>query len=386
MATRMSSLRDAGSVSPGASGPSDDRPRAMEPLAHAARRADSDEVRRLLAAGGDPNVYDPEIGTPLIAAIAPDSCIREWYEFGRIQGLPPLPDNWPPYLSADGNAAPLTSTTRMPTPRVEVIKLLLDHGADPNRFFIRRDRYYSGPSRAHKFWSIAPHAPGAAPGRPAFLGLTPLAAAARSGDPWLVSLLVESGADPNVVVARHALTEACSLPLGDASVTVEYLLSLGADPNGNGHGPRADLGNIPVPFSEVSSDGFTPLMGAVRWSKAGTHLTAMLIRAGANVNAVDRNGMSAIHYYAMNWQGPEAVLHHLIRAGANPSTLTQDGSSVCDLMLESMLEDGDPAWRIRSDYSDVPNYNPYQQDDDEYWELERAAARYFRWQKLLGAS
>src|SRR5262245_4426360 len=66
----------------------------------------------------------------------------------------------------------------------------------------------------------------------------------------------------------------------------------------------------------ADADGTTPLHGAVRRDDVAT--AKQLIKAGADVKAVTRYGVTPLGMAALN--GSAAMLRVLLDAGANPST------------------------------------------------------------------
>ncbi len=70
-------------------------------------------------------------------------------------------------------------------------------------------------------------------------------------------------------------------------------------------------------------DGMTALHWAVRANDGDT--AQLLIRAGANVRARDRYGITALTLAAVNGNAP--VIESLIRAGADPNTATPEGET-----------------------------------------------------------
>ncbi len=73
----------------------------------------------------------------------------------------------------------------------------------------------------------------------------------------------------------------------------------------------------------VEPDGMTALHWAVRANDGDT--AQLLIRAGANVRASDRYGITALTLAAVN--GNASVIESLIRAGADPNTATPEGET-----------------------------------------------------------
>ncbi len=119
-----------------------------------------------------------------------------------------------------------------------------------------------------------------------------------------------------------------------SSDVAKVLLQSGADPNitdNRGWTPvhwalnynRDDLvlllGEFGADMDVAYEDGHTPLHHA--WSNL--ELTKLLIKAGANVNATDTHGWTALHYAFLN--GKHAVVDELISAGADVNVTDSNG-------------------------------------------------------------
>ncbi|AKT34475.1 Ankyrin repeat [Pyrobaculum sp. WP30] len=174
-------------------------------LVDAVRRGDVQEVARLLAAGADPNVRDPDGETPL--HIAAEQCRADLAELLLKHGADPSArDNQgktPLHIAVGGRCG-------------AVVELLLKHGADPNA----RNKE----------------------------GRTPLHSAAISGNVKLAEILLSRGADPNARAADgatplHLATGRLRTYLQEEVCHTDFvrlLLSYGADLNirdGDGRTP-----------------------------------------------------------------------------------------------------------------------------------------------------
>jgi len=115
-------------------------------------------------------------------------------------------------------------------------------------------------------------------------GYTPLINAANTGDPPLVRELLEQGANTNRTNDRGitALHAACRSTATDEELAaiVDTLLEAGANPQA------------------ADDQGFTPLMVAA--SRGRAEVMGKLIDAGADINARNQAGMSAIFYAVMS--------------------------------------------------------------------------------------
>src|SRR5205085_9922912 len=219
----------------------------MTALLTALIRRHLDYARFLLDQGADPNKgagYAPlhwaagEWGGELSTSVAPDS---EWGAFGGLSG----PE------------------------RLEMVKRLLAHGADPNARVTRNVRRYGG----------------AGGNAGSLVGATPFLLAAMAADLDVMRLLVQAGADPKATTESKttALMLAAGLahgpgvtPISDASALAAVKLTL-------------ELGND---VHAVNAAGETALHAAAYWGADG--VAAFLIERGADVNARNRKSWTPL--------------------------------------------------------------------------------------------
>ena len=260
-------------------------------LVDAVRRGDVQEVARLLAAGADPNVRDPDGDAPL--HIAAEQCRADLAELLLKHG-------------ADPNAKNVRGETPLHRAVWErcgaVVELLLRHGADPNA------RDADGETSLHKAVQredvalvelLLKH--GADPNARNKEGWTPLH---RAGRVELVELLLRYGADPN------ARTDAGVTLLHSAAISgnvklAEILLSRGVDPNAR------------------AADGATPLhiatgMLHIYSQEEVCHpdFVRLLLSYGADLNIRDGDGRTPLYYAARS--SCVEVVRILLAAGAAP--------------------------------------------------------------------
>jgi ankyrin repeat protein len=156
-------------------------------LHYAAREGCGACVQNLLAAGADPDSEDPDRETPLLLAlenlhfdtaallVKGGADLDKWDLFGRS----------PVYMAADVSTLPLKGNGAMavlPSPdklsAVDVGRMMLDAGANPNIQLKRRPPYRDVPQDRGGDTMLAQ-------------GATPLLRAARGGDDKFVALLLE---------------------------------------------------------------------------------------------------------------------------------------------------------------------------------------------------
>ena len=221
---------------PSASGPGRNPPWTASPIAREVRRAGTARVAELLAAGADPNTLD-------------------------VDGVPILRRALEPRTGAP-----------------ELVKLLLDHGADPNL------RQAIDDTRD---------------------GMPPLGIAAKD-DVASVRLLLEAGADPNLADARFL-----GAPLAEAGSAeiVDVLVAHGADvKHRNLHGWPA--------LQRAAKDGRAPPI-------------RRLLQHGADANLRDFRGGTALLEAAK--RGYTATVEALLEGGADPNAAATSGRTALEI-------------------------------------------------------
>ena len=167
--------------------PKDMNKGGFTPLHYAAREGCAACVQHLLAAGADPDSEDPDRETPLLLAlenmhfdtaavlVQDGADLDKWDLFGRS----------PVYMAADVSTLPVKGNGAMsvlPSPdkltAVEVGRMMLERGANPNIQLKRRPPYRDVPQDRGGDTMLAQ-------------GATPLLRAARAGDAKFVALLLE---------------------------------------------------------------------------------------------------------------------------------------------------------------------------------------------------
>lgn len=247
---------------PGAINTQDDD--GMTPLAGAVVQEQMDVVRFLLDNGADPNIPNKNGLTPLEHA-----CGRDKTNALVLAKL----------LLAKGALVNPTNITEYPIPpldwaissdNLDLVKLLLKHGAT--------------------------------------IKVSYLASAADRGDVEIAEILIAHGADVNATNADGSTALHNAAWSGQEEI-VKLLLSKGAHPD-----PKR-------------SDGLTPLINAAGpgAESHGKACVELLLAKGANVNATDGNGETALHKAA--YYGNKDVIEILLTHGASINATNKNGKT-----------------------------------------------------------
>jgi ankyrin repeat protein len=240
------------------------------PLLFAAQQGDLESARMLLAAGADVNGAAPDDGTPLVVAGASghEALAIYFLEKGADPNVADAFGLTPLHYAVGKGVATLLGIRFDPSYRVlppnipELAKALLARGADPNAQVTRG--YKLGPD-----------------GIPFnMVGATPFFLAAASADAGLMRILAAAGADPRLPVEGSA-TPLMAAAMAACSGTCAYA---GANRNNE----------------EDARNALEAVKAAVE--------------AGADVNAADSDGQTAMH--AAAFTGADAIVQFLADHGA----------------------------------------------------------------------
>lgn len=280
---------------------------------HLAAQFDRGDVAEvLIGAGADVEAIAPGNITAISVAIAHGSVgvARVLFDHGAV--LPSPEDSrasTPLQQAAEGG-------------NVEMLKLLIDHGADVNE--IKPSMYEStalhvvvanGHLQAVAFL-ISQNAAVDARG---YRGNTPLHTAAAKGSSAVVKLLLENGADANSRNEVRQTPIALAAARGDLEI-LQVLVNARADigdllhqvlMNGNTNAARILIeGGADV---HLQTNGKQPLHVAVAMGL--TEVVELLLKAGAPVNAMEVHGSRPLHLAAA--EGHLAIVDLLIAAKAS---------------------------------------------------------------------
>ncbi|MEO7156938.1 MAG: ankyrin repeat domain-containing protein, partial [Vicinamibacterales bacterium] len=282
----------------------------------AARSGYADAVKLLVAAGASVNQISVGDKTSplLIAAINGHFDLAQWL----------LDHGADPNAASDNGVTPLYAALNVvwapralyPQPRafnqqqityLDFMKALLDKGADPNHRLTKKVWYSE-----YNFDLAGVDE----------IGATPFWRAAFAGDVPAMSLLFERGADPNIYTMRPAGRR----PLGDAGAARES-----KDVSG--------LAPIPVGGPGIPAIQAAAGVGFGEGFAANSHIHSpagflpgikfMVEVAGADVNAVDHDGNTALHHAAA--RGDVDSILYLVSKGADVTKVNREGQTVADM-------------------------------------------------------
>ena len=190
---------------------------------------------------------------------------------------------------------------------LDFMKALLDKGANPNSRLTRKVWYSE-----YNFDLAGVDE----------IGATPLWRAAFAGDVPAMALLMERGADPNIPTMRPAGRQR----LGDATEVRQA-----ADVSKL---PPVPVGGPGVPVLQAASG-----VGFGEGFAANSHIHSpagfmpgikyLVEVAGADVNAVDHDGNTALHHAAA--RGDNEAILYLVSTGADVTTVNREGQTVADM-------------------------------------------------------
>jgi ankyrin repeat protein len=297
--------------------PKDMNKGGFTPLLYAAREGCVECARHLIAAGADLDLEDPERITPLnmallnlhyefaVVMIKAGADVDKWDLFGRS----------PLYMAADtstlpvkGNGAMAVLPSEDSVTALDVARLLLEKGANPNLQLKRRPPYRDVPQDRGGDTILAQ-------------GATPLLRAARAGDAPFVELLLKHGALVDLPSKEGVtpLMAAAGAEFGDrvtrgrnrtnegVLATMKLLLDAGADVNarmvtepgrntGEGLSQASQFAVAQRRPSQVPTAAAVPHQTALHGAaqRGFTQLVKFLAEHGADLDAKDAAGRTAL--------------------------------------------------------------------------------------------
>jgi ankyrin repeat protein len=289
-------------------------------MVFAAREGDLESAKLLVAAGADVNQTTEYGWTPLLTATNNRHYrLAAWLAENGANVNLPNKGGWTPLYLATDNRNIEGGDYPVPKPdmdHLDFIKLLLDHGANPN--VGGKDDTLTRTIFTMQWFFEA--------------GATPFVRAAQSGDIELMKLLLKHGADPKIPTdfGDTALSAAAGIgwvegvtyehSVKDNLEAVKMLLELGLDPN------------------SANRDGRTPLMGAAL--KGRNDVVQILVDHGAKLETRDRGSRDTDTSVSKNaghtWQALDYA-DGLVRVGVQSAVSRPETAT---LIRRLMMERG----------------------------------------------
>jgi ankyrin repeat protein len=268
----------------------------LTPLLFAAREGCIACLEVLLDAGADIDRDDPDGATALIMALLN----RHWdtaqflIEAGADVNLWDIYGQTPLYVAVDMNTLPIGRRVEIPSMDraggEELVRLLLERGANPNAQLKLRPRYRNIPHDRYRDPMIV-------------WGTTPLLRAAKAGDLPLMKLLLQHGALVNLANSQgvtplmaavgdghiHDPTRGLPRTEDDALQCYDLLRAAGADVNA-----RTPLGYADADLKIRTPANRTALHAAA--SRGWNRVVQRLVEDGAELDVIDSNGLSRIDH------------------------------------------------------------------------------------------
>jgi ankyrin repeat protein len=286
----------------------------ITPLLFAVRQGYMESVRTLVQAGADVNqISGGDKTSPLLMAV-----INGQFDVAKYL----LEKGANPRLASDNGASPLYAALNVewapkalyPQPRayqqqqtsyLDVMRILLDEGADPNAR-LKKKIWYSG----YSFDLSGVDE----------IGATPFWRAAYASDVDAMKLLVAHGADPNVPTVKGAGRPRTA----DADREVKDISGLPPVPRG-GPGITSLQAAAGAGYGEGfagNSHRFAPggMLAAVKYLVEELHV---------DVNVQDHEGNTALHHAAA--RGDNEMILYLVSKGADVKAVNREGKTTADM-------------------------------------------------------
>jgi ankyrin repeat protein len=288
----------------------------LTPILFATRQGHLDAVKVLLDAGADINqVSAGDRTTPLLMAVINGHYDLAKYLVERGADVKRASENGvtPLYAVLNVQWAPKAlypqprAYTQQQTTHLELMKLLIDKGADVNAR-LKMKVWYSG----YNFDLAGVDE----------VGATPFWRAAYASDVDAMKLLVAHGADPKMPSSRPAGRPQTGDAIGRETVQ---------DVSGQ---PPVPIGGPGVPPLQAASgvgysEGFAA--NSHRYAPGGmlAAVKYLIEELGADVNARDHEGNTALHHAAS--RGDVPMILYLVSKGADVKAVNREGQTTADM-------------------------------------------------------
>lgn len=252
----------------------------MSALHYAAREGLIESVRALVEAGANINRLNPiDKTSPMVIAISNGhyDVAKYMLEHGadpnleNIDGLAPLyatlENRWGPVAWTPTSATAANGVVQQKTTHLELMKALLEKGADRNAKVLRT--IWFNPPHHNQLWTKVE-------------GTTAFWRAAQANDIGAMKLLVAHGADPKIPSENNTTPLMVAVGIGWSG---NYSTNA---PDGSLAAAKYLVDELGLDVNAADKEGFTPLMGAA-W-RGDNALVQYLVDKGARVDARNERG------------------------------------------------------------------------------------------------
>ena len=258
-------------------------PGGLSALMYAARDGRTESAKILVAAGADLKQTDPNGVTPFLMAITNDQMetARFLLDKGSVINVVDWYGRTPLWAAVEARNMDVDNTTIKNgvdrAPVLDLIKILLDKGADPNTRTKETPpiRRFILPTTGSLEWVD-------------FTGMTPFLFAARAGDVTVMKLLLAHGADPKIPTfgGTTALMAAAGI-----NWTFNQTYDEGQDALLEAVKLCLDLG---MNVNDVNSMGLTAVDGAA--NRGSDEIIKFLVEKGAKLDVKDKEGRTPLNW------------------------------------------------------------------------------------------
>jgi ankyrin repeat protein len=275
-------------------------PGGLTPLLFASREGCVECARILIESGANPDMTDPDGISPLLSAI-----INGHFDVAGMlldQGADPniadISGRTPLYSAVDFNTV---AASNRPAPKVfddqlsslDLIRALLDHGANPNARLKKQQPYRTKVDRGNDTMLGA--------------GTTPFLRAAKAGDISAMRMLIAYGADPKIATGSDTVNDVSAA------------------------NRRAPGGINPLMAAAGLGTREEDTTGRRKTEADAIEAIKICLDAGVDINAVDGRGQTALHGAAI--QGYDQVVKFLADRGAKLDVKDSRGLTPLDAAM-----------------------------------------------------
>jgi uncharacterized protein len=275
-------------------------PGGLTPLLFASREGCVECARILIESGANRDMTDPDGISPLLSAIINGhfDAAGMLLDQGADPNIADISGRTPLYSAVDFNTVPASNR---PAPKVfdnqlsslDLIRALLDHGANPNARLKKQQPYRTKVDRGNDTMLGA--------------GTTPFLRAAKAGDISAMRMLIAYGADPKIATGSDTVNDVSAA------------------------NRRAPGGINPLMAAAGLGTREEDTTGRRKTEADAIEAIKICLDAGVDINAVDGRGQTALHGAAI--QGDDQVVKFLANRGAKLDVKDNRGLTPLDAAM-----------------------------------------------------